>query len=71
MIITKPGQLNVGDKIQVTGKSKKYDSTTTVKAVLNSGDKEEILIDKSKNIYFITSMLLDGSSWTKEIKLIN
>lgn len=70
MIITKKGQLKIGDKIKITGKSEKYDSVTTVKDILNVDDEEEVITNKSKNIYFITNMLLNGTSWAKEVKLL-
>ena len=62
------GQLKVGDKIMIIGKNPK-DSypQITVKKVIFNGDDEEIIINKSKNYYFITKMMVEGKSWAKEV----
>lgn len=72
MKITTFGQLSVGDKVKIVGKSKRdcYKSIT-VKDVLNPNTKkEEIIINKSKNYFFITNMLVKGTSWAKEVTKI-
>ena len=64
--LTAPGQIKRGCKIHCTfnGKSQTY----RVKEIINAGtDKEEILVDVKQNIYFITSMAVDGSSWAKDV----
>lgn len=68
--LTKPGQIKAGDTVLCDFKDKpqKY----RVKDVINAGtDKEEILINKKKNIYFITSMAIDGSSWAKKVRFVS
>lgn len=62
------GQLEPGDIIQATfkGETKRYD----VEDVLNPGtDKEEIILDIHDNLYFITSMVIDGTSWAKNVMI--
>jgi len=66
-IVTKENQLKVGDKITIVGKSTSDDQRTTVKDVIKVNGNEEIIINKSQNKYFITQMLLDGSSWAKQV----
>lgn len=64
--LTAPGQIKPGDIIhcEFKGKPQRY----RVKEVLYPGTyKEEILINKKKNLYFITSMAVDGSSWAKKV----
>ncbi len=64
--LTAPGQIKPGDTIhcEFKGKPQRY----RVKEVIHPGtDKEEILINKKKNLYFITSMAVDGSSWAKMV----
>jgi hypothetical protein len=64
--ITGYGQLSVGDRIIITNKSGER-KNAKVKIVLAKGTAfEEIVTNKSKNHYFIVSMLKDGSSWVKE-----
>lgn len=62
------GQLEPGDIIQTTfkGETKRYD----VEDVLNPGtDREEIILDIHDNLYFITSMAIDGTSWAKDVMI--
>ena len=43
----------------------------TVSEVINQGrEGEEILISKKRNLYFIMSMYLDGTSWIKDCKIV-
>jgi hypothetical protein len=64
--ITGPGQLSVGDQIIIENKMGER-KKARVKIVLDKGSAlEEIVINKSRNHYFIVSMLMDGSSWVKE-----
>jgi len=68
--LTNAGQIQKGAKIVLSdnGEGQAY----TVDQVLNAGtDKEEILIDTEGNLYFITSMAIDGSSWAKQVKFLN
>lgn len=65
--LTAAGQIKCGDEIhcEYKGKLKKY----TAIEVLNPGsDREEIVVNKKANIYFITSMAIDGTSWAKNVK---
>ena len=41
------------------------------KVLFPGQDKEEIVIHKGRNHYFIMSMLLDGSSWVKQAWIAN
>lgn len=41
-----------------------------VKEVLNEGtEKEEILLKRKRNIYFITNMAIEGTSWVSDVKI--
>ena len=64
--LTAPGQIERGCKIHCTFSGKPQ--TYRAKVILNAGtDKEEVLINIKKNLYFITSMAIDGSSWAKDV----
>ncbi len=67
--VTAEGQLKVGDKITIIGKSTSDDQKTTVKDVIEVNGCEEIIINKKQNKYFITHMLLSGTSWAKQVKI--
>lgn len=62
------GQIHKGDQLEIT-----YENTRelfVVKKVINAGRKsEEILLNKKKNIYFITSMAIDGESWARDVMI--
>lgn len=61
------GQIKAGDTITLTHRG--YTEKHKVKEVLFAGDEnEEILLYVMKNLYFITSMAIDGSSWAKNVK---
>ena len=66
-LVIAEGQLKVGDKITIVGKSTSDDLETTVKEVIEVNGKEEIIINKRQNNYFITHMLLNGRSWAKQV----
>lgn len=60
------GQVQPGDLVRATfkGKTQPY----VVAFVLNPGtDQEEIVLDAESNLYYITSMALDGTSWAKDV----
>lgn len=66
------GQVRAGDKLRV------YDARGEIKhfrvhQVLNPGDPrhEEIIVNRRRNFYFITSMLLDRTSWAKRALIRN
>ncbi len=43
-----------------------------VKAVLYAGTAhEEVIYDKKRNYYFITSMVLTRTSWVKSVKVVS
>ena len=70
-VITKEGQLKKGDKIAIIGKSPSDNQYTTVKDVIEVNGCEEIIINKKRNSYFITHMLVAGCSWAKQVQIIN
>jgi len=66
------GQVKVGDVLLVK-RSNEFIAPVEVKDVLNYGTpREEIVLSKAKNQYFLVSKFLDGSSWIKECsRLVN
>lgn len=71
MQLTAEGQLAKGDKIQIIGKSKRDSQTITVKEVIAVDGHEEVIINKHRNFYFITSMVINGTSWAKSVTKIS
>lgn len=69
-LITGEGQLKVGDKIAIIGKSDRDTQEITVEDVLTIDGNEEIIINRKKNYYFITKLLVEGRSWAKEVRKI-
>ena len=67
MEITTEGQLAVGDTIQIVGKSERDSQTVTVKDVISEAGREEVIICKRRNYYFITKMVIEGTSWAKSV----
>lgn len=68
--LTDFGQIKDGDKllIRYRGKDREYKAL----AVLFEGQPlEEVVIDLERNKYFIVSMALDGTSWAKDVRIIN
>lgn len=70
MQLTAEGQLAPGDKIQIIGKSERDSQTITVKEVITVNGREEVIINKRQNRYFITCKVLDGSSWAQSVTKI-
>jgi len=67
--VTKAGQIKVGDVISMVMAGRRI--CTSAKEVLSAGtDREEIVYNRKKNHYFITSMVLDGTSNHKEVFII-
>ncbi|WP_345882268.1 hypothetical protein [Shewanella algae] len=66
-VVNSEGQLKSGDTITIIGKSASDNQITTVKEIILVDGREEVIINKPKNRYFITSMLLDGSSWAASV----
>lgn len=65
--VTDHGQIREGELL-VIEKQSGGKFIAIAKRVLNAGtDREEIVLSKGKNDYFIMSMLLDGSSWVKNV----
>jgi len=71
VIVTAEGQINKGDKLQIVGKSTLDDQITTAKEIIIINGKEEVLIDIKENRYFITSVLISGGSWAKQVCILN
>lgn len=64
--LTSVGQIKRGSKVHCTYKGKAC--TYKAKEILNAGtDIEEVLLSRKKNLYFITSMAIDGTSWAKDV----
>lgn len=62
------GQIKEGDKLKITYKGERINYVA--EEILNAGtDKEEIILHVDSNLYFITSMALDGTSWAKDVKI--
>lgn len=68
--LTGPGQINKGASVVLS-----YDGEAQahiVDQVLRPGtDREEILLSTKTNLYFITSMAVDKTSWAKQVKFSN
>lgn len=67
--LTRAGQIKVGDILIIDDgeEVKSY----TAKIVINAGtEKEEIVLRKKRNVYFITSMYLSGQSWVKDACIV-
>ena len=70
MVVTSVGQISQGDTIhcEYKGGLCKY----VAEEVLNKGTVyEEVIIDLETNRYFITSLVLDGSSWAKNVHVLS
>lgn len=61
------GQIHEGDRLIIVGRDGRV-LRRKARIVLNPyTDKEEIVFNKSSNLYFITAMVIDGSSWAKAV----
>ncbi len=62
------GQIKKRDIVWITykGNRRPYDVEDVL---MPNTDTAEILLDIDDNLYFITSMALDGSSWAKDVKV--
>ena len=66
--LTDFSQIDEGDLILIEGGFAKDVFSARAMMVLNKGTpKEEIVYNRGKNHYFITSMVLDGSSRVNEV----
>jgi len=62
-------QIKVGDVISLVCGDKHI--CTTAKEILNAGtNREEVIYNRKKNHYFITSMVLDGTSTHKHVFIV-
>jgi hypothetical protein len=67
--LTQPGQVQVGDSLSFSVGNHAH--TETVQLVLNPGTpEEEVIYNKSSNFYFITSMVLNGTSSHKNVMFL-
>lgn len=66
--LTRLGQIQDGYTVTTTFKGEK-EVWRNVKVLKPNTDMEEILLDKKENLYFITSMALDGSSWAQDVQV--
>jgi len=71
MIVTGEGQISKGDTLQIVGKNTRDDQITTVKEVITVSGNEEVILNKKKNYYFITKLVVDGTSWAKQVQILN
>ena len=67
--LTGCGQIKQGDVISMVMAGRRI--CTSAKEILNAGtNKEEVVYNRKKNHYFITSMVLDGTSNHKDVSII-
>jgi hypothetical protein len=67
--ITKPGQVKVGDKLRFTIGDDKF--SETAKVILHAGtDREEIIYNKRRNYYLITSLSIKNSGSSKNVEFL-
>ncbi len=67
MQLTKAGQISSGDTV-VIGYNNHPETHEVDEVLYPETSSEEILLDTEKNLYFITSMAIDGTSWAKKVK---
>ena len=70
-IVTGEGQIKKGDKLLIVGKSTSDDQRVTAKYVIEVDGREEVILNKKLNRYFITQLLLTGKSWAKQVCIVN
>lgn len=67
--ISAPGQVNVGAKLRFTIGDEKF--SETAKQILNAGvETEEIIYNKRKNYYLITSMAIQNKGSQKNVEFL-
>ena len=65
--VTNYGQIKKGE-VLVIERSNGIKFIAVAKEVIRKGtDQEEVVICKSRNDYFIMSLMLDGKSWVKNV----
>jgi|GEM_PF-6256636 len=68
--VTGPGQVRVRQRLRFTIGDKAH--TATVKEIIKPGtDNEEIVYDRGRNFYFITSMVVSGTSHHKNVEFFD
>ena len=70
VVVTEEGQIKIGDKLKIIGKSTRDDQYAIAEDVITIDGNEEIIIDKDENRYFITKLLVKGTSWAKQVCLV-
>lgn len=71
MVVTGEGQIKKGDRLKIVGKNTLDDQYATAKKVITVSGKEEVIINELQNKYFITSLLIAGDSWARQVQVIN
>jgi len=67
--ITKPGQVKVGDELRFTIGDQKL--SKKAKLIIAAGtDREEIIYNKSRNYYLITSMAINNEGSQKNVEFL-
>jgi hypothetical protein len=67
--ITAPGQVKVGDKLRFNIGDEKF--SETIKLIIHKGTPdEEIIYNKSRNFYLITSMCIKGTGQSKNVEFL-
>ena len=68
--LERAGQIQEGDTLVLSYRGE--GQAHTVAEVLNPAtDREEILLNIEDNLYFITSMAIDGTSWAEGVLIAN
>lgn len=68
--VTGPGQVEVGARLRFNIGDKQF--SERAKLILNAGtDKEEVIYDKGRNFYFITSCVMSGFSNHKNVEYLS
>lgn len=64
--ITGEGMLEEGDLVLISRANDEIYSNT-VKEVLVINGNEEVVLTRKSNKYFITSLMINGESWAKDV----
>lgn len=68
--VTKPGMIKEGDTLLIDTCYGKFKAKAKM-VFFPKTTREEVVIHKKKNHYFILSMVCDGSSWVNEAYIAN
>lgn len=68
--VTEYGQIKEGYMLLIEKKNGVVFPCVALDVIMRGSDKEEIRFNKKRNLYFIMSMMLDGSSWVKSCKIV-